>query len=167
MKLKRILAGICAAAMAVTQTAIVPLNVSAVQETPVAAASNAGFNLSVSSFSKDNTNWWADTWDNAGADAGAKTLTLSAGTLEEKDTPTPDDNTKLAFSYSAAIPNDGTEVGDVFDVSISNLKIVAAKNIPGTEDAATTLSETSQDMDENSVTINAIEDIAEIGRAHV
>ncbi|MCI5904030.1 MAG: hypothetical protein MRZ61_02695 [Oscillospiraceae bacterium] len=160
MKLKRILAGICAAAMAVTQTAIVPLNVSAVQETPVAAASNAGFNLSVSSFSKDNTNWWADTWDNAGADAGAKTLTLSAGTLEEKDTPTPDDNTKLAFSYSAAIPNDGTEVGDVFDVSISNLKIVAAKNIPGTEDAATTLSETSQDMDENSVTINAIEDIA-------
>ncbi|MGN0610024.1 MAG: hypothetical protein ACI4J6_12515, partial [Oscillospiraceae bacterium] len=160
MKFKKIVAGICAAAMAITQTAIVPLNVSAVQESPVAAASNAGFNLAVSSFTAGSTSSWADTWDNASAAAGATTLTLSAGTLEDKDTPTADDNTQLAFSYAAAIPNEGTEVGDVFDVSISNLEIVVTKNIPETDDVTTTLSETSQDIDTFMVLLNPISAIA-------
>ncbi|MGN0607790.1 MAG: hypothetical protein ACI4J6_01185, partial [Oscillospiraceae bacterium] len=118
MKFKRIVAGICAAAMAVTQTAIVPLNISA-------ATVDTGVGLALKLSSSDNSNTVVDSGTTAGA--AAKTAVFNSSSVTAADT-----NNNLAFSYEGEI--DGTIEAGNYTFKATDLKIVANekdKTIPG------------------------------------
>ncbi len=129
MNFKRLVSGVCAFSIAVTQTAIVPISVSAVDYISVPNFTDQ-FKVggSVNSTTGKNT-WEHDAWDGP-ADPiapSAKQFVIDKTTMAA--TETPDASKDVQFSFSTVIDEGYYQSGDEFDFTVYGLTITLTKNV--------------------------------------
>lgn len=138
MQFKRMVAGISAAAIAVTQTAIVPIDIFAATNKPV-DTSDIGFSLKLTS--KNQT---GNFYDGDYVLAAAKKAILNAEKIQADGA-----NTDLAFSYGGEIPSDAPKnIGDQYTFTAQGLNITATPKGSSTPESSKTLWSGSDDLDE-------------------
>lgn len=138
MQFKRMVAGISAAAIAVTQTAIVPIDIFAATNKPV-DISDIGFSLKLTS--KNQT---GNFYDGDYVLAAAKKAILNAEKIQADGA-----NTDLAFSYGGEIPSDAPKnIGDQYTFTAQGLNITATPKGSSTPESSKTLWSGSDDLDE-------------------
>lgn len=137
MQFKRMVAGISAAAIAVTQTAIVPIDIFAATNKPV-DTSDIGFSLKLTS--KNQT---GNFYDGDYVLAAAKKAILNAETIQADGA-----NTDLAFSYGGEIPSDAPNIGDQYTFTAQGLNITATPKGSSTPESSKSLWSGSDDLDE-------------------
>lgn len=137
MQFKRMVAGISAAAIAVTQTAIVPIDIFAATNKPV-DTSDIGFSLKLTS--KNQT---GNFYDGDYVLAAAKKAILNAEKIQADGA-----NTDLAFSYGGEIPSDAPNIGDQYTFTAQGLNITATPKGSSTPESSKTLWSGSDDLDE-------------------
>lgn len=138
MQFKRMVAGISAAAIAVTQTAIVPIDIFAATNKPV-DTSDIGFSLKLTS--KNQT---GNFYDGNYVLAAAKKAILNAEKIQADGA-----NTDLAFSYGGEIPSDAPKnIGDQYTFTAQGLNITATPKGSSTPESSKTLWSGSDDLDE-------------------
>lgn len=131
MQFKRFVSGVCAFAIAVTQTAIVPISVSATEYTykPVPNFTDQ-FTVGGSVNSTTGKNAWDhDAWDGLPdpVDPSAKSFVIDGSTMAE--TETPDESTDVQFSFSCDIDDGYYQGGDEFDFTVYGLTVTLTKNV--------------------------------------
>ena len=131
MQFKRLVSGVCAFAIAVTQTAIVPISVSATEYTykPVPNFTDQ-FTVGGSVNSTTGKNAWDhDAWDGLPdpVDPSAKSFVIDGSTMAE--TETPDESTDVQFSFSCDIDDGYYQGGDEFDFTVYGLTVTLTKNV--------------------------------------
>lgn len=129
MNFKRLVSGVCAFSIAVTQTAIVPISVSAVDYISVPDFTDQ-FKVggSVNSTTGKNT-WDHDAWDGP-ADPiapSAKQFVIDKTTMAQ--TETPDESKDVQFTFSTVIDEGYYQSGDEFDFTVYGLTITLTKNV--------------------------------------
>lgn len=129
MNFKRLVSGVCAFSIAVTQTAIVPISVSAVDYISVPDFTDQ-FKVGgcVNSTTGKNT-WDHDAWDGP-ADPiapSAKQFVIDKTTMAA--TETPDASKDVQFSFSTVIDEGYYQSGDEFDFTVYGLTITLTKNV--------------------------------------
>ncbi len=129
MNFKRLVSGVCAFSIAVTQTAIVPISVSAVDYISVPDFTDQ-FKVggSVNSTTGKNT-WDHDAWDGP-ADPiapSAKQFVIDKTTMAA--TETPDESKDVQFTFSTVIDEGYYQGGDEFDFTVYDLTITLTKNV--------------------------------------
>lgn len=129
MNFKRLVSGVCAFAIAVTQTAIVPISVSAVDYISVPDFTDQ-FKVGgcVNSTTGKNT-WDHDAWDGP-ADPiapSAKQFVIDKTTMAA--TETPDESKDVQFTFSTVIDEGYYQSGDEFDFTVYGLTITLTKNV--------------------------------------
>lgn len=138
MQFKRMVAGISAAAIAVTQTAIVPIDIFAATNKPVSTL-DIGFSLKLTS--KNQT---GNFYDGDYVLAAAKKAILNAEKIQADGA-----NTDLAFSYGGEIPSDAPKnIGDQYTFTAQGLNITATPKGSSTPESSKTLWSGSDDLDE-------------------
>ena len=138
MQFKRMVAGISAAAIAVTQTAIVPIDIFAATNKPV-DTSDIGFSLKLTS--KNQT---GNFYDGDYVLAAAKKAILNAEKIQADGA-----NTDLAFSYGGEIPSDAPKnIGDQYTFTAQGLNITATPKGSSTPESSKLLWSGSDDLDE-------------------
>ena len=137
MQFKRMVAGISAAAIAVTQTAIVPIDIFAATNKPV-DTSDIGFSLKLTS--KNQT---GNFYDGDYVLAAAKKAILNAEKIQADGA-----NTDLAFSYGGEIPSDAPNIGDQYTFTAQGLNITATPKGSSTPESSKSLWSGSDDLDE-------------------
>ncbi len=137
MQFKRMVAGISAAAIAVTQTAIVPIDIFAATNKPVDTL-DIGFSLKLTS--KNQT---GNFYDGDYVLAAAKKAILNAEKIQADGA-----NTDLAFSYGGEIPSDAPNIGDQYTFTAQGLNITATPKGSSTPESSKTLWSGSDDLDE-------------------
>lgn len=138
MQFKRMVAGISAAAIAVTQTAIVPIDIFAATNKPV-DTSDIGFSLKLTS--KNQT---GNFYDGDYVLAAAKKAILNAEKIQADGA-----NTDLAFSYGGEIPSDAPKnIGDQYTFTAQGLNITATPKGSSTPESSKSLWSGSVDLDE-------------------
>lgn len=137
MQFKRMVAGISAAAIAVTQTAIVPIDIFAATNKPVSTL-DIGFSLKLTS--KNQT---GNFYDGDYVLAAAKKAILNAEKIQADGA-----NTDLAFSYGGEIPSDAPNIGDQYTFTAQGLNITATPKGSSTPESSKTLWSGSDDLDE-------------------
>lgn len=129
MNFKRLVSGVCAFSIAVTQTAIVPISVSAVDYISVPDFTDQ-FKVGgcVNSTTGKNT-WDHDAWDGP-ADPIApseKQFIINKTTMAQ--TETPDESKDVQFTFSTVIDEGYYQSGDEFDFTVYGLTITLTKNV--------------------------------------
>ncbi len=138
MQFKRMVAGISAAAIAVTQTAIVPIDIFAATNKPV-DTSDIGFSLKLTS--KNQT---GNFYDGDYVLAAAKKAILNAEKIQADGA-----NTDLAFSYGGEIPSGAPKnIGDQYTFTAQGLNITATPKGSSTPESSKLLWSGSDDLDE-------------------
>lgn len=134
MNFKRLVSGVCAFAIAVTQTAIVPISVSATEYTykPVPNFSSqfkVGSSIFSTSPNADNSEETNYHWNGPANDVetSAKQLVLDGSTIDKANTP--DGATVVNFSFSTVIDDEYYKVGDEFDFTVSGFTATLTKNV--------------------------------------
>lgn len=134
MNFKRLVSGVCAFAIAVTQTAIVPISVSATEYTykPVPNFSSqfkVGSSIFSTSPKADNSEETNYHWNGPANDVetSAKQLVLNGSTIDKANTP--DGATVVNFSFSTVIDDEYYKVGDEFDFTVSGFTATLTKNV--------------------------------------
>ncbi len=129
MNFKRLVSGVCAFSIAVTQTAIVPISVSAVDYISVPDFTDQ-FKVGgcVSSTTPEHQ-WEHDAWDGP-ADPIApseKQFIINKTTMAQ--TETPDESKDVQFTFSTVIDEGYYQSGDEFDFTVYGLTITLTKNV--------------------------------------
>lgn len=129
MNFKRLVSGVCAFSIAVTQTAIVPISVSAVDYISVPDFTDQ-FKVggSVNSTTPEHQ-WEHDAWDGP-ADPIApseKQFVIDKTTMAA--TETPDGSSDVQFTFSTVIDEGYYQGGDEFDFTVYDLTITLTKNV--------------------------------------
>lgn len=129
MNFKRLVSGVCAFSIAVTQTAIVPISVSAVDYISVPNFTDQ-FKVggSVNSTTGKNT-WDHDAWDGLPEDVApsAKQFIIDKTTIAT--TETPDESRDVQFSFSTVIDDGYYQGGDEFDFTVYDLTVTLTKDV--------------------------------------
>ena len=129
MNFKRLVSGVCAFSIAVTQTAIVPISVSAVDYISVPNFTDQ-FKVggSVNSTTGKNT-WDHDAWDGLPEDVApsAKQFIIDKATMAT--TETPDESKDVQFTFSTVIDDGYYQGGDEFDFTVYDLTITLTKDV--------------------------------------
>ncbi len=129
MNFKRLVSGVCAFSIAVTQTAIVPISVSAVDYISVPNFTDQ-FKVggSVNSTTGKNT-WDHDAWDGLPEDVApsAKQFIIDKTTIAT--TETPDESKDVQFTFSTVIDDGYYQGGDEFDFTVYDLTITLTKDV--------------------------------------
>lgn len=129
MNFKRLVSGVCAFSIAVTQTAIVPISISAVDYISVPNFTDQ-FKVggSVNSTTGKNT-WDHDAWDGLPEDVApsAKQFIIDKTTMAT--TETPDESKDVQFSFSTVIDDGYYQGGDEFDFTVYDLTVTLTKDV--------------------------------------
>lgn len=129
MNFKRLVSGVCAFSIAVTQTAIVPISVSAVDYISVPNFTDQ-FKVggSVNSTTGKNT-WDHDAWDGLPEDVApsAKQFIIDKTTMAT--TETPDESKDVQFTFSTVIDDGYYQGGDEFDFTVYDLTVTLTKDV--------------------------------------
>ena len=129
MNFKRLVSGVCAFSIAVTQTAIVPISVSAVDYISVPNFTDQ-FKVGgcVSSTTPEHQ-WEHDAWDGLPEDVApsAKQFVIDKTTMAQ--TETPDESKDVQFTFSTVIDEGYYQSGDEFDFTVYGLTITLTKNV--------------------------------------
>ncbi len=159
MNFKRLVSGVCAFSIAVTQTAIVPISVSAVDYISVPNFTDQ-FKVGgcVSSTTPEHQ-WEHDAWDGP-ADPIApseKQFIIDKNTMAA--TETPDESKDVQFSFSTVIDEGYYQSGDEFDFTVYGLTVTLTKDV-GKEVAETVKSFSTGGMlsTDSPITVDAYAD---------
>ena len=129
MNFKRLVSGVCAFSIAVTQTAIVPISVSAVDYISVPDFTDQ-FKVGGCVNSTTGKNEWEhNAWDGP-ADPiapSAKQFIINKTTMAQ--TETPDESKDVQFTFSTVIDEGYYQGGDEFDFTVYGLTITLTKNV--------------------------------------
>ena len=129
MQFKRLVSGVCAFAIAVTQTAIVPISVSATEYISVPDFTDQ-FKVGGSVNSTTGNNPWEhDAWDGPTdpVDPSVKSIVIDSSTMAA--TETPDESTDVQFSFSTVIDEGYYQGGDEFDFTVYGLTVTLTKDV--------------------------------------
>ena len=137
MQFKRMVAGLSAAAIAVTQTAIVPIDIFAATNKPVNTL-DTGFSLKLTS--KNQTGY--------SYDGDYVYATDNKAVLNAKKIKADGANTDLAFSYGGDINNGASNKGDQYTFTAQGLNITATTKGSSTPESSKSLWSGSVDLDE-------------------
>lgn len=166
MQFKRLVAGICAAAIAVTQTAIVPISVGATEYNYAAVPgfNDSCYQVSLGSFATtQGAQWNNDSWYGIEpVDPNAHTATYNKGTGDTREgvSVTPNDATNVGFYFSCEIDegNCDVEVQDAFDFTVNGLTVTLRKYPGGLVPGETTSVSAGDDLtEENPLAVEAFE----------
>lgn len=129
MNFKRLVSGVCAFSIAVTQTAIVPISVSAVDYISVPNFTDQ-FKVGGCVNSTTGKNEWKhDAWDGP-ADPIApseKQFIIDKATMAT--TETPDESKDVQFTFSTVIDDGYYQGGDEFDFTVYDLTVTLTKDV--------------------------------------
>ena len=137
MQFKRMVAGLSAAAIAVTQTALVPIDIFAATNKPVNTL-DTGFSLKLTS--KNQTGY--------SYDGDYVYATDNKAVLNAKKIKADGANTDLAFSYGGDINNGASNKGDQYTFTAQGLNITATTKGSSTPESSKSLWSGSVDLDE-------------------
>lgn len=138
MQFKRMVAGLSAAAIAVTQTALVPIDIFAATNKPVNTL-DTGFSLKLTS--KNQTGY---SYDGDYVYATDNKAVLNAEKIQADGA-----NTDLAFSYGGEIPSGAPKnIGDQYTFTAQGLNITATPKGSSTPESSKLLWSGSDDLDE-------------------
>lgn len=173
MNFKRLVSGVCAFAIAVTQTAIVPISVSATEYTykPVPNFSNqfkVGSSIFSTSPNADNSEETNYHWNGPANDVetSAKQLVLDGSTIDKANTP--DGATVVNFSFSTVIDDEYYKVGDEFDFTVSGFTATLTKNVEeAVEEKTKTISNGGALSTDSPITVDAYADAIDGSRITV
>lgn len=173
MNFKRLVSGVCAFAIAVTQTAIVPISVSATEYTykPVPNFSNqfkVGSSIFSTSPNADNSEETNYHWNGPANDVetSAKQLVLNGSTIDKANTP--DGATVVNFSFSTVIDDEYYKVGDEFDFTVSGFTATLTKNVEeAVEEKTKTISNGGALSTDSPITVDAYADAIDGSRITV
>ncbi len=173
MNFKRLVSGVCAFAIAVTQTAIVPISVSATEYTykPVPNFSSqfkVGSSIFSTSPKADNSEETNYHWNGPANDVetSAKQLVLDGSTIDKANTP--DGATVVNFSFSTVIDDEYYKVGDEFDFTVSGFTATLTKNVEeAVEEKAKTISNGGALSTDSPITVDAYADAIDGSRITV
>ena len=131
MNFKRLVSGVCAFAIAVTQTAIVPISVSATEYTYISVP-NFSNQFKVGGCVNSNTDkfeWDHDAWDGPAdpIDPSNKQFVIDKTTMAETETPDTADG--VQFSFSTVIDEGYYQSGDEFDFTVYGLTVTLTKDV--------------------------------------
>lgn len=131
MNFKRLVSGVCAFAIAVTQTAIVPISVSATEYTYISVP-NFTDQFKVGGCVNSNTDkfeWDHDAWDGPAdpIDPSNKQFVIDKTTMAETETPDTADG--VQFSFSTVIDEGYYQSGDEFDFTVYGLTVTLTKDV--------------------------------------
>ena len=129
MNFKRLVSGVCAFAIAVTQTAIVPISVSAVDYISVPNFSNQFKVGGCVNSNTDKFEWDHDAWDGPAdpIDPLDKQFVIDKTTMAETETPDTADG--VQFSFSTVIDEGYYQSGDEFDFTVYGLTVTLTKDV--------------------------------------
>ena len=137
MQFKRMVAGLSAAAIAVTQTALVPIDIFAATNKPINTL-DTGFSLKLTS--KNQTGY--------SYDGDYVYATDNKAVLNAKKIKADGANTDLAFSYGGDINNGASNKGDQYTFTAQGLNITATTKGSSTPESSKSLWSGSVDLDE-------------------
>lgn len=137
MQFKRMVAGLSAAAIAVTQTALVPIDIFAATNKPINTL-DTGFSLKLTS--KNQTGY--------SYDGDYVYATDNKAVLNAKKIKADGANTNLAFSYGGDIKNGASNKGDQYTFTAQGLNITATTKGSSTPESSKSLWSGSVDLDE-------------------
>ncbi len=129
MNFKRLVSGVCAFSIAVTQTAIVPISVSAVDYISVPNFTDQ-FKVGGCVNSTTGKNEWGhDAWDGLPEDVApsAKQFVIDKTTMAT--TETPDESKDVQFTFSTVIDDGYYQGGDEFDFTVYDLTVTLTKDV--------------------------------------
>ncbi len=132
MQLKRFVSGVCAASIAVTQTAVVPISVSATEynykEVP---GFTDQYKVTLGSFSTTGTtDKENEAWDGISPVApSVGKATFNSSTHVVNEGPTPDEAKNVGFYFSCDIDDGYYQAGDKFDFTVYDLTLSLSKNV--------------------------------------
>ena len=132
MQLKRFVSGVCAASIAVTQTAVVPISVSATEynykEVP---GFTDQYKVTLGTFSTTGTtDKENDVWDGISPVApSVGKATFNSSTHAVNEDPTPDEAKNVGFYFSCDIDDGYYQAGDKFDFTVYDLTLSLNKNV--------------------------------------
>lgn len=129
MNFKRLVSGVCAFSIAVTQTAIVPISVSAVDYISVPNFTDQ-FKVGGCVNSTTGKNEWGhDAWDGLPEDVApsAKQFIIDKTTMAA--TETPDESKDVQFTFSTVIDDGYYQGGDEFDFTVYDLTVTLTKDV--------------------------------------
>lgn len=129
MNFKRLVSGVCAFSIAVTQTAIVPISVSAVDYISVPNFTDQ-FKVggSVNSTTGKNT-WDHDAWDGLPEDVAPSEKQFIIDKTTMAATETPDASKDVQFTFSTVIDDGYYQGGDEFDFTVYDLTVTLTKDV--------------------------------------
>lgn len=129
MNFKRLVSGVCAFSIAVTQTAIVPISVSAVDYISVPNFTDQ-FKVggSVNSTTGKNT-WDHDAWDGLPEDVAPSAKQFITDKTTIATTETPDESKDVQFTFSTVIDDGYYQGGDEFDFTVYDLTVTLTKDV--------------------------------------
>lgn len=128
MNFKRLVSGVCAFSIAVTQTAIVPISVSAVDYISVPNFTDQ-FKVGGCVNSTTGKNEWEhDAWDGPADPIAPSEKQLIIDKTTMATTETPDESRDVQFTFSTVIDEGYYQGGDEFDFTVYDLTITLTKN---------------------------------------
>ena len=139
MQFKRLVSGVCAASIAVTQTAVVPISVSATEynykDVP---GFTDQYKATLGCFSTTGTkDWDNDAWDGIfPVDPSIGKATFNSSTHAVNENPTPDEAKNVGFYFSCDIDDGYYQTGDKFDFTVYDLTLTLSKNVSKTVTAS-------------------------------
>lgn len=129
MNFKRLVSGVCAFSIAVTQTAIVPISVSAVDYISVPNFTDQFKVGGCVNSTTGNNDWDHDGWDGPKdpIEPSAKSFVIDSSTMAA--TETPDASKDVQFSFSTVIDEGYYQSGDEFDFTVYGLTVTLTKDV--------------------------------------
>ena len=129
MNFKRLVSGVCAFSIAVTQTAIVPISVSAVDYISVPNFTDQ-FKVGGSVNSTTGKNEWDhDAWDGPADPVAPSEKQFIIDKTTMATTETPDESKDVQFSFSTVIDEGYYQSGDEFDFTVYGLTVTLTKDV--------------------------------------
>lgn len=129
MNFKRLVSGVCAFAIAVTQTAIVPISVSAVDYISVPNFTDQ-FKVGGCINSTTGKNEWEhDAWDGPADPVAPSEKQFIIDKTTMATTETPDESKDVQFTFSTVIDDGYYQGGDEFDFTVYGLTVTLTKDV--------------------------------------
>lgn len=129
MNFKRLVSGVCAFSIAVTQTAIVPISVSAVDYISVPNFTDQ-FKVGGCVNSTTGKNEWEhDAWDGPADPIAPSEKQFIIDKTTMATTETPDESRDVQFTFSTVIDEGYYQGGDEFDFTVYDLTVTLTKNV--------------------------------------
>ncbi len=168
MNFKRLVSGVCAFSIAVTQTAIVPISVSAVDYISVPDFTDQ-FKVGGCVNSTTGKNEWEhDAWDGPADPIAPSEKQFIIDKTTMASTETPDGSKDVQFTFSTVIDDGYYQGGDEFDFTVYDLTVTLTKDV-GKEVAETvkSLSTGGTLSTETPITVDAYADAIDGSRITV